>query len=70
VGDGSPGSPEAEGEGGEGFLYRPKQQVPRFTCNRGDKCCIRDAELVTREMVLKRVFVLLDSLPYALRLTP
>jgi hypothetical protein len=35
LGDGSLGSREAEGGGDEGFLNRPKRQVPRFTCNLG-----------------------------------
>jgi hypothetical protein len=36
VGDGSPGSRKAEGEGGEGFIS-PEAQMPRFTCNRGKR---------------------------------
>jgi hypothetical protein len=32
VGDGSPGSREAEGEGGEGFHIAQSGRVPRFTC--------------------------------------
>jgi len=35
MGDGSPDSREAEGEGGEGFYIAQKWQVPRFTCNLG-----------------------------------
>jgi hypothetical protein len=35
VGDGSPGSREAEGEGSEGFLYRPKRQARRFVIEEG-----------------------------------
>ena len=35
MGDGSPGSREAEGEGDEGFNIAPKRQMHRFTCNLG-----------------------------------